>query len=104
MASNAANLDHNGRSEPRDEVYHRARAMRADGQALPLTIVNISSHGLMARCEAAIEAGERLNAALPVVGTVRAVVRWSLGGRIGCQLDQAIPVTRYYELLATLRR
>ena len=104
MATSFADLGPNARSEPRDEVFHRARAMQGDGTTLSLTIVNVSPHGLMARCDAAVAAGERINVTLPVVGVARAEVRWSLGGRIGCRLDPAIPVTRYYELLATLRR
>jgi hypothetical protein len=93
----------NARSEPRDQVLHRARAMRADGAALPVTIVDLSPNGLMARCDAAFEAGERITVALPVVGVVRAEVRWSLGGRIGCRLDPSVPIARYYELLAAMR-
>jgi len=29
-------------------------------------------------------------------------VRWSLGGRIGCELDRPIGMAEYYELLAAL--
>ena len=31
-----------------------------------------------------------------------AEVRWALGGRIGCQFDQAIDLASYYELLSVL--
>lgn len=104
MLTNTAPACPNVRSEPRDEVYHRARAMRRDGTALPLTVVNLSPNGLMARCDEALGAGDRITVSLPAVGLLRAEVRWALGGRIGCQLDAAIPTTRYYELLAGMRR
>ena len=103
MATHPASV-HHAQREPRDEVHHRGRAMRRDGTTLPLLIVNLSPHGLMARSEDAIGAGERLTVSLPVVGIVRAEVRWALGGRIGCQLDAAIPNHRYYELLAAMGR
>lgn len=104
MLSSTAHAGPNVRSEPRDEVYHRARAMRRDGTALPLTVVNLSPGGLMARCDEGLGAGDRITVSLPAVGLVRAEVRWALGGRIGCQLDSAIPSTRYYELLSAMRR
>lgn len=103
MATNPADLTHAQR-EPRDEVHYRGRAMRRDGTTLPLLIVNLSPHGLMARSDEALGAGERLTVSLPVVGVVRAEVRWALGGRVGCQLDAEIPHNRYYELLAALSR
>jgi hypothetical protein len=41
---------------------------------------------------------------LPKVGTMVAEVRWSLGGRIGCQFERAIDLASYYELLAVLMK
>lgn len=92
------------RSEPRDEVHHRTRGTRADGLPLELLIVNISARGLMARCEAPLKVGDRLRVKLPAVGGVPAEVRWSLGGRVGCQLDQSIPLASYFQLLAAMAK
>lgn len=92
------------RSTPRDEVHYRARAFGPDARPLQLLIVNISAMGLMARCDAAFQAGDRLRVQLPVVGTVAAEIRWSLGGRIGCELDTPIGLADYYELLAALTK
>ena len=39
---------------------------------------------------------------LPVVGTVNAEVRWSLGGRTGCELDAMIGLAPYYEVLTAM--
>lgn len=103
MVASLARSGPESRAEPRDEVLHRARAMRRDGSTVTITIVNLSPHGLMARCEDTIGAGERLSVMLPVAGLVRAEVRWALGGRIGCQLDVPIAIGRYYELLAQVR-
>ena len=100
LSSNALRED--DRRWPRDEVYHRARGFDMRARELQLLIVNISPMGLMARCDAAIQAEERIRVNLPIVGTVAATVRWSLGGRLGCQFDQQVDQASYYEMLANL--
>lgn len=92
------------RGEIRDEVMHRTRAVTADGKAVKLVIVNISASGLMARCDAEPIVGDGLRVHLPIVGDVDAVVRWALGGRIGCELDETIPLAEYYGMLSTMLR
>ncbi len=86
----------------RDEVHYRARAFGPDAQPHMLLVVNISPHGLMARCDAAFAEGDRLRVTLPGVGVVVAEVRWVLGGRIGVNFETAIDLASYYELLATM--
>ncbi|MEG3122915.1 PilZ domain-containing protein [Sphingomonas sp. GB1N7] len=90
------------RVAPRDEVHYRARAFGPDARALSLLVVNISAQGLMARYDHDLPVGARLRVTLPVVGVVVAEVRWSHLGRIGCELDSAIGVAEYYDLLAVL--
>ncbi|WP_448500857.1 PilZ domain-containing protein [Sphingomonas sp.] len=92
------------REVDRDLVDYRARAFGPDARALTLQIVNISTHGLMARCDAAYQVGERMRVTLPAIGVVVAEIRWSLGGRIGCNFERAIDRASYYELLATMLR
>lgn len=92
------------RSEPRDAVHHRTRAAHADGRLIALVVVNTSASGLMARCDARVEQGERLRIDLPVVGALMVEVRWSLGGRLGCRVVQPLGLAEYYALLAALRR
>ncbi len=91
------------RGEPRDEVLHRTRAILPDRRSFPITIVNLSPHGLMIRSDAPVSAGEWIKVTVPVVGEVHAAIRWALGGRIGCQLDRAIPADIYYAVLAAMR-
>ncbi|TKD51079.1 PilZ domain-containing protein [Sphingomonas baiyangensis] len=90
------------RESNRDLVHFRARGFGGDARSLSLLIVNISPHGLMARCEGEHEAGERLRITLPVVGVAAAEIRWALGGRLGCSFDVPIDRASYYELLATM--
>lgn len=102
MSRNTALAYREQRAVVRDEIHYRGRAILPDGTPLSLLIVNISSMGLMARCEGNFAPGDRLTFVLPVVGGVDAEVRWALGGRIGCELDRAIDLAQYYELLAAL--
>lgn len=90
------------RADLRIPVFHRTRATGADGQALSLVIVDLSANGLMARCGVPLVPGESLEIMLPLIGTCRSRLRWSLGGRIGCEFDQPIGPEQYGELLAML--
>lgn len=101
-AGNLAFVDH--RREGREEVHHRARAFGPDARAVQLLIVNVSPHGMMARCEREYAVGDRLRITLPVLGVVVAEVRWCLGGRLGCQFEPAMDLASYYELLAMLMK
>ncbi|MFZ5793244.1 MAG: PilZ domain-containing protein [Sphingomonas sp.] len=92
------------RALARDEVHYRARAYGPDAQQVSLLIVNLSALGLMARAEVPYGEGDRLRVTLPVVGVVVAEIRWALGGRIGCELDQPIDLADYYEVLAVMVR
>jgi hypothetical protein len=90
------------RASVRDEVHYRARAVGPDAKPVALLIVNISAGGLMARTDLPYAVGDRLHVTLPIVGDVLADIRWALGGRIGCELDQSIPLVNYHEVLAAL--
>ena len=90
------------RSCEREEVFYRTRASAAGIGSFPVQVVNISAQGLMARSEAELPVGQQLTVRLPVVGEVRAEVRWSLGGRIGCQFARMIDLVPYLELLGVL--
>ncbi|MEO6217025.1 MAG: PilZ domain-containing protein [Sphingomonas sp.] len=92
------------RAVPRDEVHYRARALGPDDKMLSLLIVNMSALGLMARADTNYDVGDQLRVTLPVVGTVVAEIRWTLGGRLGCQLTRPIDLASYYDLLAVLVR
>lgn len=92
------------RRSERDDVDYGASAVSPDGSRLELRIVNISPHGLMARCEVCPAVGRRLRVTLPKVGAIDAEVRWAMGGRIGCEFAEPIDLAGYYDLLAALVR
>jgi hypothetical protein len=90
------------RAEPRDEVHHRTRASLDGRRWVTVLIVNLSPHGLMIRSDMAVEVGATLRVQLPVAGEMRATVRWALGGRIGCQLEQPVPPGSYHAVLGAM--
>lgn len=92
------------REAAREEVFHRARGLAADGSPIVLEVVNISASGFMARTEAGIAEGDIVTVSLPVVGELRAAVRWSLGGRAGCEFARRIDLAAYLELLGRLMK
>ena len=93
-----------GRREGREDVHFRAKAFGPDARQLNLVIVNLSPHGMMARCERELQIGDRIRITLPVVGVVASDVRWSLGGRLGAQFDPAIDQAGYYEHIALMMK
>ncbi len=94
----------NRRESPRDDVYYRTRGTDDAGMSFGLQIVNISATGFMARTEATLVPGSWMTLRLPVVGQIRADVRWALGGRVGCQFDRMIDLAPYLDLLGALVR
>ena len=98
----AARVQPDRRQSERDEVFYRTRASAAGLGSFPAQVVNISANGFMARTEMELPIGQALTIRLPVVGEVKAEVRWALGGRIGCQFARMIELAAYLELLGTL--
>ena len=92
------------RQSEREEVFYRTRATPAGMSSVPVQVVNISANGFMARAEIDLPIGHPLSIRLPVVGEIRAEVRWALGGRIGCQFARMIDFAPYLELLGALAR
>ena len=90
------------RAGERVPVFHRTRMLGPDGQALSLVIVDLSQKGLMARCDQDLAREARIQVNLPGIGMCYAVVRWSLGGRIGCELEEQIAIEDYHAALSAL--
>lgn len=91
-----------GRTEPRDEVNRRCRAVLADRRTVQVLVVNLSPNGLMIRSDVPVSVGEWLRVTLPIVGEVQVAIRWALGGRIGCQMEKPIPAYRYHAVLSAM--
>lgn len=88
------------RRAPRDVVSFRALIVGAGGVQGRVLLVDISPFGFMARSTLPLVAGDGVTIRLPAAGTVRAIVRWSLGGRTGGEFQTAIPAHDYARMLA----
>lgn len=103
MAKAAASKAFTRRPLHRDEVHYRTHATDAKGTPAALLIVNITVMGMMARCEMAGDIGDCVRVSLPVVGTVEAKIRWTLGRRAGFELTLPIALADYDAVLLAMR-
>lgn len=71
-----------------------AADLRGEGvQPVAVTVCDLSTAGFMAECLRPVLIGSYVALDLPGVGTVRAQVRWQLGGRFGAKFLE--PVNLY---------
>jgi hypothetical protein len=103
MASHSASyagLDQ--RASPRTDVYARLSVVLPDGRSATVTLVNISADGLLMRHDQPIDEGAMLTISMPVIGKVKAIAVWSLGGRSGLNFIESIRAEDYGHLLKAL--
>jgi hypothetical protein len=89
------------RRAPRDTVSFRASVTGAEGMTGRVFMVDLSPFGFMARGALPVVAGDVVTLRLPHVGERSAIVRWSLGGRMGGEFEEEIPAHGYARMLAT---
>lgn len=90
------------RASPRTDVYARLPVVLPDGRSATVTLVNISADGLLMRHDQKIDDGAMVTVSLPVIGKVKAIAIWSLGGRSGVNFLQTIAIDDYNHLLRAL--
>jgi hypothetical protein len=73
-----------------DKLERQARAalvhptrIRVAGQVEPIELIDLSRHGFGARSKAIVQVGSPIEVELPLVGFMRAEVRWALCGYFG---------------------
>lgn len=80
--------------EKRFAVFLRGVIGRAGSRnRMPLTVRNISAHGLKGECAYPPSPGEPVEVELPGIGAVFGHVRWGDGQGIGIELDGPIDPT-----------
>ncbi|SNT12985.1 helix-turn-helix transcriptional regulator [Sphingopyxis indica] len=72
------------RRHPRRTLRLSSTGGKPDGDAIPLTILNISSAGMLIAGEVEFAKGETIDIDLPQAGRVRAKIVWSSAGQMGC--------------------
>jgi hypothetical protein len=65
-----------------------------DDRVVPVVIENLSAEGFMAKCRGRVSADVWLGVELPGCGIVRALVRWSEAGEVGCRFRRPIDLDR----------
>jgi hypothetical protein len=90
------------RQSPRTDVYARVPVMLPDGRMVTVTVVNISADGLLMRCEHVLAIDSICTVTLPVIGRIKALTIWSIGGRSGVNFLQQIDARDYLPLLRAL--
>jgi hypothetical protein len=80
--------------EKRFAVFLRGVIGRAGSRnRMPLTVRNISAHGLKGECAYPPQSGEAIEIELPGIGAVFGRVRWGDGQGIGIEFDGPIDPT-----------
>ena len=103
MASyNASYVGVDQRASPRTDVYARLPMILPDGRSTTVTLVNISADGLLVRHDQTIVDGGIVSVSLPILGKVKAVAVWTIGGRSGVNFIETIRLEDYAVVLRAL--
>jgi hypothetical protein len=88
------------RRAARDTVSFRASVAGANGMTGRVFLVDLSPFGFMARGVLPVAAGDVVTLRLPVIGVQSAIIRWSLGGRMGGEFEEPLSAHGYARMLA----
>jgi hypothetical protein len=75
--------DGSGTRKQRFPVDIEALVIRADGSKLMVTLSDFSEQGCRVDTDAEFHVGEKLQIAVPRMGSIRAQVRWAEPGSVG---------------------
>jgi hypothetical protein len=93
-AAEATPVDFKQRRAPRKRVAGSARLRHSGWYKVEVTIRDVSTSGFMAECPASIRIGSHVSLEVPGIGSVKAQVRWQLGGRMGGMFLDPISLSR----------
>jgi hypothetical protein len=80
--------------QPRLAVQLAGSLLLSDDREIPVSVENVSARGFMGKCSAELHADTWLGVDFPGFGIVRACVRWSEDGELGCRFRAPIDVDR----------
>jgi hypothetical protein len=83
--------------QPRLAVQLTGSLLLSDDREIPIKVKNLSPDGFMGKCSAELSANTWLGVDFPSFGIVRACVRWSEDGEVGCRFRVPIDVDRLCE-------
>ncbi|MGE5722743.1 MAG: PilZ domain-containing protein [Sphingomonadales bacterium] len=71
------------RGSERTPISTKSRLAQHNWYSVEVSLCDLSSTGFMAECDESVSIGSYVTLDLPGLGTVRAQVRWQVGGRMG---------------------
>ena len=80
---------------PRMAVALGTSFVLADDRVVPVVIENLSANGFMAKSHGELTENSWLGVELPGCGIVRARVRWTDDGEVGCQFRKPIELDKF---------
>jgi hypothetical protein len=82
------------RSAPRRRVDGPAQLHHSGWYEVEVLIRDVSTSGFMAECHDPVRIGSHVSLEVPGIGSVKAQVRWQLGGRMGGMFLDPISLSR----------
>jgi hypothetical protein len=87
------------RKAARHVVHIRSVMIDVELNAEPITILNLSTNGLMASTPGKFQIGAICNIEIPELGQVAAIIRWSGNGVVGCEFSDLIDDESFFSYL-----
>ena len=81
---------------PSDRRAARRRKLRLQAQGAiasgrtEVVILDLSEDGMLLKCEAELQVGERIDLVIPEAGAAEATIVWASGRYIGCRFDRPL--------------
>lgn len=91
------------RAAPRFPVHIRSIILDATLDDQTITIINISTQGLLAQSTHALQIGASVAIDVPGLGHLNAVIRWSGSGLIGCEFVDSIDPDSFFSFIEKRR-
>jgi len=82
------------RRSRRTVVERPAQLRHENWYSVEVTVCDVSQCGFMAECADPVQIGSYVSLDVPGIGTVRAQVRWQLGGKMGGMFLDPISLNR----------
>lgn len=87
------------REAERHNVHIRSVIIDVTMQDEKVTLLNISTKGLLASCEGKFQIGANVSVEIPDLGTLNATIRWAGNSLIGCEFRDAIDESSFFNFL-----
>jgi hypothetical protein len=88
------------RTTERHPVHIRSVMVDATMQDEKITIINISTQGLLASATGKFQIGALVNVDIADLGRINATIRWAGNGLLGCEYRDPIDEAAFFQFIA----